>query len=785
MSHPGHGERRDRVLARVATHLAAAGALAAVLLAVAVVPAASGAAQNTAHDPVGERESEGDRLLSRGDAASAIERWSDALEGAEGAASAGRLRAKRAEALMSLGRYERTVDDLEGAIAAAREDGDAALEARLQGSLGTALLLSGKPGSAEAFGACISFARRAGDPLLEARGVNNLGVLYEGLGETERALQHFDRGLRIAEAAGDVELAAAAQLNGARVRLAGGDVDGARAAIEGAVSDYERLEDSARKARGLGAAGALWLDEPKTGVTVPERIVHALDEAERIAGVHGDARGLSVALGYQARALERAGLTEAALERSGEARRLAGVAGAPDLAYRWEWQMGRVHLARGEPLLAVQSYREARATLLGLRRELIGARGPVRDRFDEDVAAIHLELTDLLLRQAASDVTAETRQALLAEVRETMELRKAIELESYYRDDCVAALEATAQSVDDLSENAAALYPVFLRDRLTLLLSTGARIHRVDVDAPREALEATIEEFRERVENQRTRRYLRPASRLYEWLIRPLELILDEAGVDTLVVVPDGPLRTVPLAALYDARTDEHLIQKRALVIAPGIRLLDPRPLRRADAQFLIAGLSEGVQGFDPLPHVEGELDRINALYGGRVYRGAEFRTAAVEAALDARAFTVVHFATHAEFGADSRSSFLLTYDGRMDLDSLERVVKYGRFRTDPVELLTLSACETAAGDERAALGLAGLAIKAGARSALATLWQVDDEAAAILMSRFYEKLKDPRISKAEALRRAQRAFIEDEAFRDRYKYPLYWAPYTLIGNWL
>jgi CHAT domain-containing protein len=92
-----------------------------------------------------------------------------------------------------------------------------------------------------------------------------------------------------------------------------------------------------------------------------------------------------------------------------------------------------------------------------------------------------------------------------------------------------------------------------------------------------------------------------------------------------------------------------------------------------------------------------------------------------------------------------------------------------------------LSSCQTAVGDDRAALGLAGIAIKAGARSALATLWMIYDPAAAVLVPEFYRHLRDPRVSKAEALRRAQLAVLQDE----RLAHPAYWAPYLMIGNWL
>lgn len=97
------------------------------------------------------------------------------------------------------------------------------------------------------------------------------------------------------------------------------------------------------------------------------------------------------------------------------------------------------------------------------------------------------------------------------------------------------------------------------------------------------------------------------------------------------------------------------------------------------------------------------------------------------------------------------------------------------------MELLTLSACQTAAGDDRAALGLAGVAVKAGARSALATLWFINDQATALLITEFYHQLRDPDLSKAKALQRAQLILLNDR----RYQHPGYWSPFLLIGNWL
>jgi CHAT domain-containing protein len=114
-------------------------------------------------------------------------------------------------------------------------------------------------------------------------------------------------------------------------------------------------------------------------------------------------------------------------------------------------------------------------------------------------------------------------------------------------------------------------------------------------------------------------------------------------------------------------------------------------------------------------------------------------------------------------------------------MDRLGETVGSTRFRERPIELLTLSACETAQGDDRAALGLAGVAVQAGARSALGTLWSVNAAAAAELLTDFYRELRPDSVSKAVALQRAQKKLIADPS----YGHPFYWSPFLLISNWL
>ncbi len=98
----------------------------------------------------------------------------------------------------------------------------------------------------------------------------------------------------------------------------------------------------------------------------------------------------------------------------------------------------------------------------------------------------------------------------------------------------------------------------------------------------------------------------------------------------------------------------------------------------------------------------------------------------------------------------------------------------------NPIELLVLSACSTAQGDNRAVLGLAGIAVQAGTRSVVSTLWEAQDLPTTQLMVQFYQALLNPQTTRAQALRQAQLQLIEQG-----YSTPYIWASYILVGNWL
>jgi CHAT domain-containing protein len=508
----------------------------------------------------------------------------------------------------------------------------------------------------------------------------------------------------------------------------------------------------------------------------------ALHDAATAADQLGDQRASSFAWGYMGKLYEDEHRYAEALDVTQNAILMGRQAAAPEALYRWHWQAGRVLKALGRPKEAIDAYRQAIVAVQSIRAEVSAAVSEDQPdaSFRETVGAVYFELADLLLRGSERDANPQHQEAVLREARDTVELFKVAELQDYFQDDCVQAARSHATGLELVSKTAAVIYPIMLQDRLEILVSLPSGMVRKTVPVGADELTDEIRAFRNFLEKRSTREYLSHGKKLYGWLIQPIEPLWTDAGIDTLVFVPDGALRTIPLAALHDGT--QFLIKKYAVATTPGVTLTDPRPLDRKGIKLLSVGITEAVQDFPPLPHVSLEVETIHKLFGGTVLMNENFLMSGVEQELKTQPYSVLHIASHGQFQSESKDTFLLAYDGKMTMDKLEGYVGLLRFRENPLALITLSACETAAGDDRAALGLAGVAIKAGARSALASLWFLDDQASSQLVTEFYRQLHDDSVaSTAMALQRAQIKFLENP----EYSHPAYWAAFLLLNNWL
>ncbi|BBD57871.1 filamentous hemagglutinin outer membrane protein [Nostoc sp. HK-01] len=294
--------------------------------------------------------------------------------------------------------------------------------------------------------------------------------------------------------------------------------------------------------------------------------------------------------------------------------------------------------------------------------------------------------------------------------------------------------------------------------------------------------------------------YLTPATKLYNWLIAPLKYNLQARQINNLVFIVDAGLRTMPIAALYDGK--QYLIENYSVGLMPSLSLTDTQYIDIKKSEVLGMGASQFMNQ-DPLPSVPSELTTITQkLWPGRVFLNEAFTLTNLKAQRQQKAFGIVHLATHGEFNSGApNNSYIQLWDTQLRMDQIRQL----GWNNPPVELVVLSACRTALGNEDAELGFAGFAVQAGTKSALASLWYVSDEGTLGLMTQFYEKLKQAPI-KAEALRRAQVAMLKGQVriemgrlrtargdvalppvlleLGDRkLTHPYFWAAFTMIGN--
>lgn len=538
----------------------------------------------------------------------------------------------------------------------------------------------------------------------------------------------------------------------------------------------ERSQELALRAR-LHFARTLMIraerDDASAWDGPPARLLEASSE---LAAVADAADRLHLALlashasGFRATIYLRSGRLDDALALNQRALLAAQAVNDPEALARWSSQQGHILLSQGRRADARQAFEQARPPLERLRTSM-----EVHDYLDL-ASPILLPLADLLLRESAESRAEE--QMLLEEARRALEGLKAAELRDYFGDPCLAA---EVQTEAGTVPGAVILYPVILEDRVELIVARGGRLERVRSTASPGELVEQARLLSVYLSDPTTMRFRGPSERLYEWLVRPIESRLDER-TEALVFVPPRPLLRVPFAALRDGQSGRFLIERVPVAVTPSLLLTDPRPIDARHTRALIAGLTTETGGFQALPAVSEEIRSVGEVFPGTILEGDRFTLKRFESTFDSRPFGVVHIASHGSFAGRSEDSFVLTHDSRMTISRLAEIVGRARHRDrEPLELLTLSTCESAIGDERAMLGLAGIAVQSGARSAVATLWKVDDRATARLMRKFYRELAKPGASRARSLQRAQNSLLADERFR----HPSRWAAFVLINSWL
>jgi CHAT domain-containing protein len=516
-----------------------------------------------------------------------------------------------------------------------------------------------------------------------------------------------------------------------------------------------------------------------------------LQQAVQIAKQIADSRSESFAVGELGHIYECRKDYQQALELTQQARWAAEQdLKSKDSLYLWEWQTGRILIQQGNEDEAIPMYEKAVATLESIRSELLTANRDIQFDFRDAIDPLYRQLVTLRLPDPVQAVDSDP--ANLSAALKTLDSLKLAELQNYFGNDCVV-IAPTQETVDRVGagQNTAVFNSVILPERTAVIVNfpNGEKqISWIEID--QDTLKNQVNEYRRELERFYKEFDSQYAAQVYNWIIAPFAERLVETEVETLVFVQDGILRSVPMAALYNAQAQQFLVEQYAIATTPSLTLTDARPLERKNLRALAVGLTQGTvidnQQFLPLDNVDAEITAVAAqLPGSRVLLDQNFTRQRIEQELDRTTFPILHIATHGEFGTEPENTFLVTGESNnkkltiTDLDQIFRRTKSGR----QVELLSLTACQTATGDDRSALGLAGVAIQAGAKSALASLWFIDDAATAKIAAQFYANLQqDPKATKATALQSAQ---IEVLKAGGETAHPAYWAPFILIGNWL
>lgn len=486
-----------------------------------------------------------------------------------------------------------------------------------------------------------------------------------------------------------------------------------------------------------------------------------------------DARAEALAVNKLGNIYEKTQQWEEAKTLTTQALQIAQKIDAPDLIARSAWQLGRIRKQQGDIQAAIAAYTEAFEAFQSLRSDLAAINSEIQFNFKESVEPFHREMVSLLLQPNAS-------QENIKKAREVIEALQLAELDNFFRDAC---LQTHPVQIDQIDPQAAVIYPIILSDRLEVIISAPNQPLRHYATAlPSWEIENILQKLYSSLYlGYSSTERLRLSQQVYNWLIQPVETQLAASNTKTLVFVLDGFLRSLPMAALYDG--EKYLIEKYNIAISPGLQLF-PEGLKRSQLEVLAAGLTEARSGFSALPGVEIEIKQISSKFKAKVLLNENFTRASFKSQIEKGSPQVVHLATHGQFSSNPEETFLLAWDGQFGVKDFERVLETReRGNRNPIELLVLSACETAAGDRKAALGLAGFALRSGARSTIATLWSVNDESTAALMAEFYQKLThaNKNMTKAQALREAQLTLLKNPD----YNHPYFWAAFVLIGNWL
>lgn len=528
-----------------------------------------------------------------------------------------------------------------------------------------------------------------------------------------------------------------------------------------AVAVLEQLPDSGSKAQAL------------IQLSIQNRLafelkIKSLEQAITVAKNIGDTSTESFALGHLGNVYELEGQFSKAMELTHQAQFVAQQVSAKDSLYRWQWQAGRIYKTLGNLEKAISSYKQAIATLQSTRSDIVTANKDLQFDVRDQVEPVYRELLTLLLDNG------QNKPGNIKEAVRFSGLLKLSELQSFFGDDCLEIAQTIGNYKNPLVQNnEVVINSIILNKKTFIILHFPDGLFKTyPVSITARELQREIGQLRLSLEDIATDKYLAKSQKLYDLLIRPMAAELAKTKPSTLIFINDGVLRNIPMAALHDGK--RFLVEQYPIAARISEGLITPNK-RSKNKPALVFGLTAAVSSFDALPYVNHETKIVQNILGGSRFLNKDFTLIKFKDKIK-EDYPIIHIATHGKFGGTYTNTFLQAFDTRISLEELEEAILS---RKEPIDLLTLSACQTAAGDNRSTLGFAGIAVRTGVRSVLATLWFVNDADTVPLIKDFYTQLHQSSKTKAEALRNAQMKLIADPR-----SHPAMWSSFILVGNW-
>lgn len=451
-----------------------------------------------------------------------------------------------------------------------------------------------------------------------------------------------------------------------------------------------------------------------------------------------------------------------------------------DIAYQWQQQLGHIYQKQGQTNLAIQNYDAAIANMTKVRDSLLSNNADLQYSFQEEMEPTYRNYMRLLLVSPNPDL----RKVI--QINEGLQIAR---LENFLR--CGKLDLFTLNQIQNLNRAPAVINIIDLGDTIEVIVqSTDGSLHNHSVDSKlvRLHIDNLLEVLQsKKITNTKQSVINSYSQAIYENLIAPIKTYISPSK--TLVFTLDKYFQSLPLALLYDGK--DYLIKHYSIAETLGSRIRQPRVLHENQMIALIAGLSKrgpsykdpnAPEGMDDLPQSKQEVKNVEKQTKSSVaLLDDKFTFQRFKKELTQKDFSIVHITTHGQFSSDPLKTVLVAYDQLINIRDFESLIR-GKTQNsrDAIELLVLSACETAKGNKQSAMGIAGIAAQAGARSTVATLWRVDANSTALFMEEFYKGLNNG-LTKAEALRQAQLSLLSNP----QYQKPYYWAPFLLVGSWL